>query len=166
VSDLHTASFFVPTVAELPTRRTTVQLARRVAPRLGEGALWLLAGELGAGKTFFVRALLRALGVPATEAISSPTFSLVHRWETRIGPVYHADLYRLRDAGRLDEISALGLSDARREGGRLLVEWGDGFEAALAGPASGRLVLHRESTPSEPPHRSIALSGPDFEGFV
>ena len=95
----------------------------------------ILKGDLGAGKTFFVRALCRALGVPPRVAITSPTFTLVHEIDARL-PIHHADAYRLASES---ELSALGLRDARADGALLLVEWGEPFVAALGGDA---IVIH------------------------
>jgi tRNA threonylcarbamoyladenosine biosynthesis protein TsaE len=114
----------------LPTRRATIRLARAIAPHLEVGDLLVLEGELGAGKTFFVRALCRALGVPVEVPVTSPTFGLVHELEGRL-PIVHADLYRLGDP---DEVHHLGLRE-RREDAVLLVEWGLGYEEALGGGA-------------------------------
>ncbi len=119
----------------------------------------ILKGDLGAGKTFFVRALCRALGVPARVAITSPTFTLVHELEARL-PIQHADAYRL--AG-VSELEALGLRDARANGALLLVEWGEPFAAALGADA---LVIHfalpAPSAASDPasaaPRRSAEVS--------
>ena len=112
----------------LPTRRATVRLARAVAAALGPGDLLILGGDLGAGKTFFTRALCRALGLSPRTRVTSPTFTLVHEHETRL-PVAHADLYRLRDP---DELGELGLRERRGEGAVVVVEWGAPYEAALA----------------------------------
>ena len=90
---------------ELPTERATRELAARVAPHLAAGDLLVLSGPLGSGKTFFARALCRALGLPPSERVPSPTFTLVHEHDTE-PPVSHADLYRLRDA---DDVRRLGL---------------------------------------------------------
>jgi tRNA threonylcarbamoyladenosine biosynthesis protein TsaE len=124
---------------ELPTRLATRALAGRVARRLVPGDLVLLEGELGAGKTFFARALLRA--------ITSPTFILVNEYEATRGPVLHADLYRLREsageAGEAlaQEAAALGLRERRGEGAVVLVEWSRGAEEVLGPAARLRVAL-------------------------
>jgi tRNA threonylcarbamoyladenosine biosynthesis protein TsaE len=115
----------------LPTRRATIHLAGRLAPLLSAGDLVVLEGDLGAGKTFFTRALCRALGVPWSTPITSPTFTIVHEHDARL-PVRHADLYRLRDEG---ELGPLGLREQRREGALLIVEWGTPYIDALGGDA-------------------------------
>ncbi len=117
----------------LPTRRATTRLAHEVSQWLKPGHLVLLCGELGAGKTFFVRALLRALGLTG-ERVQSPTFGLVHEYAFSGLRVMHADLYRLREGtpeAQAAAVRSLGLADAAREGAVLLVEWGEGLEAAL-----------------------------------
>jgi len=95
------------------------------------GDLVVLEGDLGAGKTFLARAICRALGVPASVPVQSPTFTLVHELQGRV-PVAHADLYRLADPRELDQI---GLRDRLAEGAVGLVEWGGPYVAALAGDA-------------------------------
>jgi tRNA threonylcarbamoyladenosine biosynthesis protein TsaE len=146
---------------DLPTRRRTIQLAESLAALLLPGDLVILKGDLGAGKTFFTRALARALGVPPSISITSPTFTLVHEIEARI-PIAHADLYRLRDPGELGE---LGLRERRGEGAALLVEWGEPYLDALGGDA---LVLElaippggagREARASGTGPRGLALAG-------
>lgn len=122
---------FDVTTVPLPTRRATIRLANALATLLGPGDLLILSGDLGAGKTFFTRALARALGVSPSEPITSPTFTLVHEYEARL-PMTHADLYRLGDE---DELEHLGLRDRRGEGAVLVVEWGRPYEAALGGDA-------------------------------
>jgi tRNA threonylcarbamoyladenosine biosynthesis protein TsaE len=115
---------------ELPTRRATIRLARRLAPHLGVGDLLLLAGELGTGKTFFVRALARALGVPSNVRVTSPSFALVHEYDARV-PLVHADLYRL---GSTEEVLALGLRELR-DRALVVVEWGEPYATPLGGAA-------------------------------
>lgn len=115
----------------LPTEGHTERLASALAPLLTAGDLVVLSGELGAGKTFFTRALCRGLGLPGHVRVTSPTFTLVHEYETRL-PVSHADLYRLHAE---EEVLELGL-DAQRDDGRVLVvEWGAPFIEVLGGDA-------------------------------
>ena len=126
----------LPIDVSLPTRKATIRLARRLAMLLQPGELVLLEGPLGAGKTFFARALLRALGVQEEVAVPSPTFALVHRYDVPTGVIFHADLFRLRDeSSPLASARALGLREERHDGATLLVEWGSGLEDALGGPA-------------------------------
>lgn len=115
----------------LPTRRRTIELARALAEHVAPGDLVVLEGDLGAGKTFFARALCRALGVPPSVPITSPTFTLVHEYEGRV-PIAHSDLYRLRDP---DELGQLGLRERRGEGALLIVEWARPYASALGGDA-------------------------------
>ncbi len=139
----------MPDTAEiaLPTRRASTQLGRALGASLAAGDLVLLSGELGAGKTFLVRAALRALGVPGDERVTSPTFAIVHEHEARLR-VAHADLYRLEDAS---ELGPLGLREARAEGAALLVEWGLPYASELGG---GALELELRLAPAEPGQRA------------
>lgn len=123
-------SLVTPLSIELPTRRATLHLAQRVAKQVRVGDLVVLVGPLGAGKTFFVRGLARALGLPSNEPVTSPTFALVQELPTTV-PVVHSDLYRLT---KVDEVEQLGLRQAR-DTACLLVEWGKPFIDALGGDA-------------------------------
>ncbi|MBS1261696.1 MAG: tRNA threonylcarbamoyladenosine biosynthesis protein TsaE [Calditrichaeota bacterium] len=97
----------------------TRELAARFARQLRAGDLVAITGPLGAGKTTFVRGLLRALGYEGR--VRSPTFTLLHGYPTD-PPVHHADFYRLADP---EELVALGLDELRERGDVLLVEWAD-----------------------------------------
>ncbi len=118
-------------VLSLPTRRATKRFARALAHRLAPSDLVILSGPLGAGKTFLVRATLRAMGLPERVAVTSPTFTLVHEYETSLLAI-HADLYRL--SGDRD-VESLGLLEQRDLGKVLFVEWGEQYLAVLGGDA-------------------------------
>ncbi|MGE9267248.1 MAG: tRNA (adenosine(37)-N6)-threonylcarbamoyltransferase complex ATPase subunit type 1 TsaE [Verrucomicrobiales bacterium] len=92
--------------------------ARELAAELQPGAVLALDGDLGAGKTTFTQALLKALG--STETVTSPTFSLVHEYEGAPWPVAHFDFYRLEASSELD---GLGWDDYLERGGLVIVEW-------------------------------------------
>ena len=121
-----------PRAVTLPDEAATTAFAAAIAPLLRPGDLVALSGDLGAGKTTFARALIRALaGNPVLE-VPSPTFTLVQTYgEARI-PVSHFDLYRLADGSELDE---LGLDDALASG-IALVEWPERAAGRLAGALS------------------------------
>jgi tRNA threonylcarbamoyladenosine biosynthesis protein TsaE len=144
------------TARALATRRETTRLGHALAATLREGDLVLLSGDLGAGKTFLARAIARGLGVPSGTAIPSPTFTLVQEYSTPRASLLHVDLYRLRDDAKVSsEVRRLGLAERRAEGAILLVEWGEGLEAELGGPAdvTVRLMLEGE-------HRSAEIRPP------
>ena len=111
----------------LSTRRETIRFGRQLADSLEPGDLVVLEGDLGAGKTFLVRAIARALGVPAEKPVTSPTFTLVNEYAARL-PLVHSDLYRL---GEADQLTELGLLDRIGGDAVVLVEWGERFSQAL-----------------------------------
>jgi tRNA threonylcarbamoyl adenosine modification protein YjeE len=129
----------------MPERRllTEAELAgegERIGRALAPGSVVLLEGELGAGKTSLVKAIVRGLG--AGEDASSPTYALVHHYHGPRGSVYHVDCYRLSspdDAADLDW-ERLGAADA------LLIEWPE-RGGAWVPPATHRFRLHHVDDP-------------------
>ena len=107
----------------------TANLGRTLASLLKAGDLVLLEGGLGAGKTTLVRFLCRALGVPESIAVTSPTFALMHELPGRV-PIVHADLYRLSDP---DELVHLGIEELMPQA-VVLIEWGERFGSDLGDP--------------------------------
>jgi tRNA threonylcarbamoyladenosine biosynthesis protein TsaE len=107
------------------TPEDTMAVGHAVASLLREGDVVALTGELGAGKTTFVRGAARALGFDG--AVASPTFTLVREYPGRVR-VYHVDVYRLE---RVQDVLDLGLDEMVAEGGVVLVEWGDVVEGLL-----------------------------------
>ena len=106
----------------------TRDAGRKLAAKLRAGDVLLMYGDLGAGKTAFVRGVLHGLGYEGN--VSSPTFAIVNeyysrRWEE---PVYHFDFYRLRS---LDEARAIGLEDYLSSGHLCLMEWPEIIEPLL-----------------------------------
>ncbi len=114
-----------------------------------------MVGDLGAGKTVFARAFIRARAARAGRRIAevpSPTFTLVQTYDLGGEPVWHADLYRLADPSEVEE---LGLDEARA-GGILLVEWPDRWGDGL--PADALIV--RLAVGNTPAGRAITLDAP------
>ena len=104
-----------------PDLTATEACARDLAASAQPGDVYLLEGDLGAGKTAFSRAFIRALSADPELNVPSPTFTLVQVYETPKAPIHHFDLYRLKDA---EEIFEIGWEDALA-GGIVLVEWPD-----------------------------------------
>jgi tRNA threonylcarbamoyl adenosine modification protein YjeE len=122
-----------PDLVSLPDLSATEAAATRLARFLRRGDLVALQGPLGAGKTTFTRALLRAFGVK--DDVPSPTFTLLQSYDTREFPVHHFDLYRLNRESDLEE---LGWDEALADG-LVLVEWPERAQRRL--PAN-LLMLH------------------------
>jgi tRNA threonylcarbamoyladenosine biosynthesis protein TsaE len=94
------------------------QLARTRPVATAGPVVLYLSGELGSGKTTFARGFLRGCGV--TDAVRSPTYTLLEPYSVGTLTVVHVDLYRLRDPG---EVESLGLRDYARSGHVWLIEW-------------------------------------------
>jgi tRNA threonylcarbamoyladenosine biosynthesis protein TsaE len=114
----------------------THAIAAALASLSRAGDIILLAGEMGAGKTAFAQGFGRALGV--TEPITSPTFTLVHSYDTGGPTLHHADLYRL---DQLAEVADLALGELAEFDGIVLVEWGDVVESSFGEHLVVRLDL-------------------------
>jgi tRNA threonylcarbamoyladenosine biosynthesis protein TsaE len=98
----------------------TAAVGRELGATLSAGDVVLLVGDLGAGKTAFVRGLAAGLGVAEGE-VSSPTFTLVQEYRGGRLPLFHVDLYRLNDPREVDD---LGL-DEIADDGVLAIEWAE-----------------------------------------
>ena len=112
----------------------TQAIARELSATLRSGDVVLLSGDLGAGKTTFVRGLAEGLGIDPRE-VSSPTFTLVHEYRGTGLTLYHADLYRLENAATDD----LGLEEIGVKDGVLAIEWPDRLTHELPGATLVRL---------------------------
>jgi tRNA threonylcarbamoyladenosine biosynthesis protein TsaE len=105
----------------------TDRFGAMLAQRLPPGTVVALEGTLGAGKTRLVQAVAAALGIPV-DAVTSPTFVLIHEYLQGRIPLYHFDAYRLRDE---DEFLQLGPEEYFEGGGLTMVEWADRIAALL-----------------------------------
>jgi tRNA threonylcarbamoyladenosine biosynthesis protein TsaE len=119
----------------------TADAARTLAGTLKSGDVILLSGNLGAGKTAFVRGLASGLGMDP-EDVSSPTFTLVHEYRGGRLTLYHADLYRLDRVATED----LGLEEMGVADGILAIEWPDRLAHALAGARAVQIDVVDENT--------------------
>lgn len=124
----------------LPDEEATSALGRRLAAVLPDGLVAYLHGDLGAGKTTFARAFLRALGVG--ERVKSPTYSLVEGYDVGERRAFHLDLYRIADPG---ELEWLGLDSLAEPGAIVLVEWPERGAGALP-PVDLELHFRHEGT--------------------
>ena len=116
-------------------------VARQLAASLGAGDVLLLSGDLGAGKTAFVRGLAQGLGINEDE-VSSPTFTLVHEYRGGRLTLYHVDLYRLDRAATDD----LGLDELGVADGVLAIEWPDRLTHHLPGARAINIKIVDDTT--------------------
>lgn len=116
------------------SEQETYALAERLAPTVAAGSFVLLQGDLGAGKTAFVRGLAAGLGADPQE-VSSPTFVLIQHYKGRM-PLTHVDLYRLDTGAAVDD---LGLEEMA-EGGVVAIEWSERLPRALGDSLAVQIV--------------------------
>lgn len=134
------------------SEQETEALGAALAARLSAGSLLAFTGDLGAGKTAFVRGLARGLGI--TTRVVSPTFTIVNEYEGGRLPLFHFDLYRLSGA---DELFDIGWEDFLARGGVCAVEWSEHAQGALDGAI--HVDLRRGRTDNE---RRISITGEAF----
>ena len=140
-------------VIELPDEAATAAFAADIAALARPGDVIALKGELGAGKTSFARAFIRARG--GLEAVPSPTFTLVQVYELGQGTIWHIDGYRLRHP---EEAWELDIEDAFRDG-ISLIEWPGRLGHLLP---SRRLEITLLPGAAPEARRAFADPGPDW----
>jgi len=135
------------------SEQETFEAGRLFGRSLPIPAVVLLRGELGSGKTVFVRGVCAALGV-SQRAVRSPSFTLVNEYAGRV-PVYHIDLYRLHGRADLDSI---GLEEILAAAAVILVEWAERLEEPPEGAWSVTLT-HQGAD-----RREIQIAAPSATG--
>ena len=123
----------MPTRYESHSERQTADIAADLARRLPPGTVVQLFGDLGAGKTAFVRGFVEGVGIDPDE-VSSPTFTIVQAYDG--GRVQHVDLYRLGPA----ETDDLGLEELPESGALVCIEWADRLPRPAPGAVSVRIL--------------------------
>jgi tRNA threonylcarbamoyladenosine biosynthesis protein TsaE len=119
----------------------TAAAGRELAGELDVGAILLLEGDLGAGKTAFVRGMAEGLGIDPAE-VTSPTFTLVQEYRGGRLPVFHVDLYRLTPR----EVDDLGLDELTLQRGITAIEWPDRLPRPLGAAVRVRIRHDDERT--------------------
>ena len=132
---------------ETTSPEETEAIAARVAERLKPGDVVTVSGELGSGKTTFVRGACRALGV--TQPVTSPTYTIGHRYTGRV-TVSHLDLYRFAEVSEAD----WGAIEPYFDGAICFVEWPEAAEGQLPPPRLRVRLRHVDET-----RRGIVLEG-------
>ena len=118
----------------------TESVAAEIAKRLENGGFLALYGGMGAGKTSFVRGLVKALAPECLDLVHSPTFAIVNEYRGDNINIFHFDLYRLTDE---DDLYSTGFYDYIEQGGITVTEWTELFEDAIPNDA---IKLKIEST--------------------
>ncbi len=108
---------------ELETLKAAEEFTRKILSKFVNNKVIFLKGELGAGKTIFAKGVAKALGI--SETVESPTFVFVREYFEGKVPLYHFDLYRIKEPSELDEI---GFFEYLSRDGIMLVEWAEKAE--------------------------------------
>ena len=107
-------------IIETSSAKATIKLGREFASELKVGQIIVLSGSLGAGKTTLIKGIALELGINE-DSVKSPSFTLVNEYDGPI-PLYHFDLYRMKDISELYEI---GWDEYLMRDGIVVVEWGE-----------------------------------------
>ena len=113
-------------VIETRSPQETFELGKKIGETAKPGQVYTLNGDLGVGKTVFTQGVAAGLGI--TEAVSSPTFTIVQVYEEGRLPFYHFDVYRIGD---IEEMEEIGYDDYFFGQGICLIEWADLIEEIL-----------------------------------
>lgn len=133
---------------ECTTAQMLPEIAQALLTFVPEERIFLFYGDLGAGKTTLIKSVCKLLGVK--EQVSSPTFSIINEYKAKDRPVYHFDLYRLKN---IEEAMDIGLEEYIESGAYCFIEWPEKIEAFIQGNiikvlikahADGSRIIHME----------------------
>ena len=133
----------------------TVRLGEEIAKKLKKGDIVALVGDLGTGKTAFVKGLARGLGI--SEYVTSPTFTLVQSYKGLGINLHHFDVYRISDE---DELFEIGFEEYLYEGDICVIEWADLIENLIP---PGAIWIFFERTEDGGDRRRITVKGLETE---
>lgn len=148
-----------PWVVLSTSTRMTMDLGRRLAKLVQGGEIIGLRGELGTGKTTFVRGFCAGIEVSQKAWVRSPTFTLINEYQGRL-PVYHIDLYRI---GRAEEIDALNLREYLYSDGVSLIEWIERLPADELEEYLDVSLAHRDKSKRQ---MTFTARGEQYEAIV
>ncbi len=136
------------TVFESYSEEETAGFAKELASKAQKGDVYALTGDLGAGKTAFVKGFAKGLGIK--EPVVSPTFTILQIYDSGSLPLYHFDVYRIGDISEMDEI---GYEDCFYGDGVSMMEWADLVEPIL--PEDVRTIKITRDISKGPEYRRI-----------
>ena len=134
----------------------TFALGQKLGEQAKAGQIYTLIGDLGVGKTVFTQGIARGLGI--TEAVSSPTFTIVQVYEEGRLPFYHFDVYRIGD---IEEMEEIGYDDYFFGNGVCMIEWAELIEELI--PENSIHVTIEKDLEKGFDYRRITITG--LEGW-
>ena len=143
----------IHTASVLETEAVGAKLARNMLNDPKIPALISLYGDLGVGKTAFVRGFTSVIS--PTSVVKSPTFALVREYPAKPRPVFHFDMYRIESE---DDLISIGFDDYLSRNGICLIEWSEHIEEFL--PTDRLRVSIEKDDPENPDHRRITIKRP------
>jgi len=136
---------------ETNTTTETYELGKKIGESLNSGDVIALIGDLGCGKTVMTQGIAAGLGI--TEVVNSPTFVILHEYESGRLPLYHFDVYRINDVREMDDI---GYSEYIYGDGVTLIEWANLIEEIL--PAEAKRIEIKKDLEKGFDYRRINIS--------
>lgn len=142
-------------IIETRNASETFETGKKIGERAKPGQIYTLTGDLGVGKTVFTQGVAAGLGI--TEAVSSPTFTILQEYESGRLPFYHFDVYRIGD---IEEMEEIGYDDYFFGSGICLIEWANLIEEIL--PEGHIAVTIEKDLEKGLDYRKITIKGMEF----